>query len=240
MSPRRAFTLIEILVVLAILSVLAAMLFPAFGRSREMARRTSCANHLRQIGLGLLQYAADFDERLPPYSEHGFVGYADNNGNNADGARWADMIFPYVKSSQIFNCPDANGKMATLAGGQFFDVASYSFGYVSPSVSGEPIGVAGRSCAQIEDASGTLMVVDDGRLDANNNLETKGRIVPTMSDSLEELGVRLDGYRHTNCRLDDFQLYAFNGVFADGHVKWLPLAQTYGEGSLRMWTITTD
>jgi type II secretory pathway pseudopilin PulG len=53
------------LVVIAIIAILAAILFPVFARARENARRSSCASNLKQIGLALAQYAQDYDERMP-------------------------------------------------------------------------------------------------------------------------------------------------------------------------------
>lgn len=62
---KRAFTLIELLVVVAIVAILAAILFPVFARARENARRTSCLSNMKQIGLGIMLYTQDYDERLP-------------------------------------------------------------------------------------------------------------------------------------------------------------------------------
>ena len=87
-----AFTLIEVLVVIAIIAILAAILFPVFGRARENARRTSCLSNVKQIGLATMQYLQDYDERYMVV-DHG-TGYA-----------WFDPLQPYIKSEQLFRCP---------------------------------------------------------------------------------------------------------------------------------------
>ncbi len=99
---RGAFTLIELLVVIAIIAILAAILFPVFARARENARKSSCQSNLKQIGLGIMQYTQDYDEKLP-YSR-----------TDADPAPWHVKIFPYVKSTQIFACPSNTGNTTIL------------------------------------------------------------------------------------------------------------------------------
>jgi prepilin-type N-terminal cleavage/methylation domain-containing protein len=71
---RYAFTLVELLVVIAIIALLAAILFPVFARAREAGRRTVCLSHLRQIGMGMNQYVADWDEQFPWLLQEGANG----------------------------------------------------------------------------------------------------------------------------------------------------------------------
>ncbi|MEO7714630.1 MAG: DUF1559 domain-containing protein [Capsulimonas sp.] len=91
----KGFTLIELLVVIAIIAILAAILFPVFAKAREKARQTSCASNERQVGLAIIQYVQDNDEKFP-------AGF----GSTQNGQGWAGSVMPYAKSTQLFKCPD--------------------------------------------------------------------------------------------------------------------------------------
>jgi prepilin-type N-terminal cleavage/methylation domain-containing protein/prepilin-type processing-associated H-X9-DG protein len=100
-SMKRAFTLLELLVVMAVITVLVSLLLPAVNRSREQVRRTVCRNNLRQVGLGMLMYSTDDLKN----------SYTDSLSDTEDDF---NFLFPnYVAAVQSFLCPGARNRIRT-------------------------------------------------------------------------------------------------------------------------------
>ena len=70
-EKRRAFTLVELLVVIGIIALLIGFLMPALTRAREQSKATVCLSNMRQIGSGLMMYVQDYDETFPYCQFHG-------------------------------------------------------------------------------------------------------------------------------------------------------------------------
>ena len=114
------YTLVELLTVVTIIGLLAAILLPVVTKVRENARQTTCLSNMRQIGLALTMYCQDHDETYPrqdycygdgtkplPGAPASAVGC---NGPGPYGSRvnhykWWFWVYPYVKNTDVFRCP---------------------------------------------------------------------------------------------------------------------------------------
>jgi len=103
MTPRnRAFTLIELLVVIAIIAILASMILPALGRAKESAKRISCMNQMRQLGVSLKIYLDENEGYFPPRL------WTTNT--------WPSRLKASFGDPSILHCPDDGPTPATFTG----------------------------------------------------------------------------------------------------------------------------
>ncbi len=226
-SPRKhrtkgAFTLVEMLVVVGIVGLLAAIVFPAFSRVRASGRRATCASNLRQIGMALNQYAQDNRSFYPSL-------------NNRDGcAPWADAVFPYIKSEQVFQCPELPeglyktgcppDDLSDPPNRILFD-GSYSLNLPGGSRTGDRIHGGGLGSAVVPFPSTIRYTRPSSTILA---LDGDGYFVSPMGAMAGSHMNPPDPPATDVAMLNHYGIFArhadgINVAFADGHVKWMRL-----------------
>jgi prepilin-type processing-associated H-X9-DG protein len=226
-----------LLVVIAIIALLAAILFPVFARARENARRTSCASNLKQLGLASAQYVQDYDGIYAP----AFQSYNNSSVSLGDGsaqglnnvASYYDLLLPYVKNDQIFMCPShpnrgarSRANLQTVAnGGQVIYNRIFSYGLAGGTTSSSCSGV-GHSytyCSTpVRDSAvvhpSTVFYAGDGYGRANQTT-APGQFSVSLTNSAVEPGTLTD--ISGNAVVHFRHLETANFLYADGHVKAL-------------------
>lgn len=224
-GKKQGFTLIELLVVIAIISILAAILFPVFARARENARRASCMSNLKQIGLGIMQYTQDNDERYPPNwngdqtpnaneldtdpgKPSGVFQVAGNVSGGGHYRTWMDYIYSYVKSTQAFICPSSLGSSPLRP----------SYGY-STALGGfrNYCGLYGLPTCPYQTPLSLAAVLRPAEIAAVIEYDSAHSYIsgpPIMSSN-----ANIPSNRIVTPHLDGGNL-----AYADGHVKWMSRA----------------
>jgi len=202
MSARRnrvkGFTLIELLVVIAIIAILAAILFPVFARARENARRSSCQQNIRQIGLAIKQYLSDYDESFPQVSV-----LANGSDTSLTPWGWAEAVQPYVKNTQLFQCPSDSAQPGP--GAFTGSDANYTDYFYNANLNGQ-------NESALQYIASTIMLGDSAPGNATRN--SNGNEGSTGLASIIDLA-------DANVGAATRHLDGANYAFADGHVKWL-------------------
>jgi len=206
------------LVVIAIIGILAAILFPAFARARENARRASCQSQLKQIGLGIMQYTQDYDERMPsawvgPDGESKLGGWVYYTTAGLAGVPAVfdvskGSVYPYLKSAQIFVCPSDS---AAKGSGNSYSINSCALATAAAGFAN------GKSLAAFDDTARFMMISEEATLGFTSD----------------------DGYQLINANtFSDRHLGGSNVAFMDGHVKFFQVGkiasdqlQTGGNGT---------
>jgi prepilin-type N-terminal cleavage/methylation domain-containing protein len=166
----RAFTLFELLVVIAVIAILAAILLPVLSSAKARAQRTTCLNNLKQINLGIRLYADENGDILPDLGDLTYItyreavkGYAGLNGPSSPN----DRIF--ACPADTFYCDELTG--AFVASGRHqsaqYDYTSYSFNganlvtnYPNVIYNGVLPGIGGQKISTVKNPARTTLVVE--------------------------------------------------------------------------------
>jgi len=213
MWRRNGFTLIELLVVIAIIAILAAILFPVFAKAREKARQTSCLSAVKQMSLGCMMCAQDYDETM-------LLALAPNAGSPGhvwgDRRYWWELLEPYVKNWQIYRCPSDASPWQSGGGGAITPYYVTSYGFNMNPLLGEVLtttssisvfGLCGASLAIIQSPAQKVLLCESDSCGASG-------IIAVPQWTSDTLGFGNDvayGSRHNN---------GLNVGYCDGHAKW--------------------
>lgn len=230
---KKAFTLIELLVVIAIIAILASILFPVFGRARENSRRSVCQSNLKQVGLAVLAYTQDYDEKFP------IGNYFSGDSTNIGNIPWQQVVDPYIKggytggtvanadkAKSVYVCPSyafSDPKNAIRRPSSSYGLNYHLTKFYGSIATGGVVGndpewnAPPKSIASIQEAARVVLAAEI----------SGGRVTTTGNDT--------DNYPATgNVTSQIWKAFGTNWVtgrnrhfggsnylFSDGHVKWV-------------------
>lgn len=201
------FTLVEILVVVAIIALLVGMLLPAYGKARKQARAVMCLSNQRQIATAMHAYTHDYQDRFPiaHYFDkaRGLMVEWDTTTRWGEAAR-AGLIWQYAAGGAVQQCPAFDG--LSMTPGDSYTGYNYNTTYIGRGQGEEPYREMDESPAlatQLRAPSRTALAGDAG-YDSGSNKFMRAPFDP--NESLAHAGVQ--SYRHLN---------RTNAVFTDGH-----------------------
>lgn len=217
-NSKRAFTLIELLTVIAIIGILAAILIPTVGAVRESANASRCIGNLRQIGVAMQSHASDFKGNLPvPQDDGGKI----TNPAIIDwwSIRWPYQLQPYLEKlltyemraqanfGGVFRCPGK--KEWDLNGANEGYKLSYQMSTFDRDWAGTSTRSLQRNLSQIQLPTKTALVVDAATKNSAGAIVAANPYIPNNT-------YLYDAY------LDLRHKSKSNVLFVDGHVEALP------------------
>jgi prepilin-type N-terminal cleavage/methylation domain-containing protein/prepilin-type processing-associated H-X9-DG protein len=228
-KSQKAFTLIELLVVIAIIAILAAILFPVFARAREQARKAACQSNLKQIGMAVMMYVQDYDEKYPM-------------GTMYTGGFFYRLLEPYVKNDQVWICPTAgeirSASARLYSGGYGWNICGMDntgaigngFGY-SAGAPCTPSGAIGVTLAEVSEPAQTILAGDP----ASNGYQGNGLYLWARQRGLLPVlhGGQVGPFYNTAATSIAGEPKNFQGggnyLYADGHVKLMMNTQAWAD-----------
>ena len=233
MKRNNGFTLVELLVVIAVIMVLVAVIAPVLMQSKGMSRQTSCASNMHQMGTGLIMYLADYDETYPNYR---FLPLGSQNAGDFEKNSWKSVLNPYIKNKEVFFCPSNPSRDNTSDDPLFkisyaANVALNPRNYpthppappISPKAKGS--GVFGRELSpgvkmtDIVSPAECISVVEVSHIKQNSFCVDIADDSSVMDDNGQPIRVYSDALFTGHHK-------GSNYAFADGHVKWFTPLQT--------------
>lgn len=190
---RRGFTIWELLVILVIIGIFAALLLPVFRRARNPHPKASCQSNLKQIGLGFMQYMQDYDSRWPRVAA---FAVSSSTAPFLTPYGWADALQPYMKTTTVLQCPSEENPKAGIDGVR----AGFTDYYSNTNISG----VSSKDFAQ---PAATLLCGDGNDGTDGTDARYNRNVLPRSWLKNEGSPARreVDGGTY---------------LFADGHTKW--------------------
>jgi prepilin-type N-terminal cleavage/methylation domain-containing protein/prepilin-type processing-associated H-X9-DG protein len=170
LSKRRAFTLIELLIVIGVIGVLASLLLPALTSAKRSAQFTRCKSNLHQVGMALTMYVSDFNV-YPPTQAEDAVSYASLPA--LAPKTWADLLEPYTSGKQLrvlFTLGSSNDPVFSCP---------CTYGYNETGVDPAPCGVLGLGGTTVGLEHVRIIPVPENRV-----------LVPSEMIAVGDLGMR--------------------------------------------------
>jgi prepilin-type N-terminal cleavage/methylation domain-containing protein/prepilin-type processing-associated H-X9-DG protein len=214
-APSPGFTLVELLIVIAIIGILAALMVPALSGAMESANAEQCANNMRQIGLAVRAYAAAWNFRVPPSS----CPYAEA----ARKEWWLNALQPYAGNRLLYRCPSDPTEDLRFIDWQYPpDDASTWEGYRwSSYTTNGRMDTAYTTADSVPRASATIYVSESPQ-----RMLGADHVHPELWISERDLKNNIAYDRHQG---------RANYLFVDGHVDTLALEETWKKDVVNLW-----